>query len=131
MIKNNRSFEGVVAYAKLGETLKEQHRRFTTELLAGSMQDTLWKPDGSQASSVIIRKEIWIKIGGKGDGPGDGTRYPVFYVHNFLDSATATPSAICQTYRKRPLRTLRGAMRGPRSTSPPPSPAVNGSRLIK
>ncbi|MFA6953608.1 MAG: hypothetical protein WC270_03395 [Patescibacteria group bacterium] len=49
----------------------------------------LWKPDGTQASSIFIRKEIWLNINGKGDGLGDGTLYPVFHLYNYLDPSTA------------------------------------------
>jgi hypothetical protein len=106
-------FQGVVAYAKPGETLREQHKRFATELVAGSMQDSLWKPDGNQASSVVIRKEIWLNINGKGDGLGDGMRYPVFHVYNYLDSSKAiSPDAGCRVNPlNKPYRTLRGALR--------------------
>ncbi|MDD5291377.1 MAG: hypothetical protein PHZ04_04695 [Patescibacteria group bacterium] len=112
MSKKSCSFQGVVAYAKPGEIPKEQYRRFATELVAGSMSDSLWKPDGSQASSIVIRKEIWINIGGKGDGLGDGTMYPVFHVYNYLDPSVTIPGWGCLVNpHKKPFRTFRGALR--------------------
>jgi hypothetical protein len=63
---------------------------FPTELREDQMTVAFFlAPDGHQASSVVIRKEIWINIDGRGDGLGDGTRYPVFHVYNYLDPSKA------------------------------------------
>jgi hypothetical protein len=112
MARKKSSFQGVVAYAKPGESREEQYRRFATELVAGSMQDGLWKLNGTQAASVKIVKEIWLNVDGKGDGRGDGSMYPVFHVYNYLDPSVTIPDSGCRVNRReKPYLTLRGALR--------------------
>ena len=50
-----------------------------------------WKPDGSQAAVVTIVREIWCNINGRGDGLGDGVKYPVFHLFGF-DTSRALSS---------------------------------------
>ncbi|MBI3420779.1 MAG: hypothetical protein HY006_01825 [Candidatus Sungbacteria bacterium] len=79
---------------KKGETLET----FPASLQADRYGvSCLWKPDGSQAATIWIVKEIWLNIGGKGDGRGDGSRYPVFHIYNYLDPSRAhSPDSGCR-----------------------------------
>ncbi len=49
----------------------------------------LWAPDGSRASSIVIRKEIWINIGTHPEVSKDRIQYPVFFVYNSIDPSKA------------------------------------------
>lgn len=48
----------------------------------------LWSLDGSRGSTIVIRKEIWIDIGGQ----RDCVEFPVFFIYNYMD-----PSKACST----------------------------------
>lgn len=57
----------------------------------------LWAPDGSNASSIIIRKEIWLNIGAPEGVPKDCVQYPVFFVYNYFDPSKAcAPDVGCR-----------------------------------
>lgn len=64
----------------------EQLELFPTELRPDSMTVAyLWRRDRHQGSMVQVVKEIWNNIGGRGNGLGDGSRYPVFHVCDGLN----------------------------------------------
>ncbi len=47
----------------------------------------LWAPDGSRGSPIVIRKEIWLNVGGLQGVPKDRLQYPVFFVFDPFDSS--------------------------------------------
>lgn len=82
------------------KTIHSELDRFATELKPDDYTlALLWKPDGSQAASIVIRKEVWLNTGPR-DFPGipsDQLKFPVFHLYNYLDPSTAiTPTSGCR-----------------------------------
>lgn len=103
-IANSGTYSNARAYLLSSETQEQRYQRFATELRPGTMQDTLWRPDGSHASSIVIRKELAIVLYPHFE------RIPVFYVYNYLDySRTITDTG----YRvnKQPIFKFSKALR--------------------
>jgi hypothetical protein len=56
----------------------------------------LWRPDGSQAASIVVVKEIWANIGNRPDIPVDVFQYPVFHLYNYVDSTKSKSGTGCR-----------------------------------
>lgn len=75
------------------KTINALTSAFATELVADQWITTcLWKPDGSQASSIVIVKEIWFNISGRFSDIPAGETFPAFHVYNYLDPSVAYSS---------------------------------------
>ncbi len=81
---------------------------FATDLVGDQLVIAfLWKPDGSQASSILIRKEIrynWERAAGRPEG-----HYPVFFVYNHVDPSKTIPMCGCRV-NKEPILDLEQAI---------------------
>jgi len=84
--------KGGFANPKPGEPKRKQKERFLTELAPGALTFVLWEAEGGGASTIKIEKEIHINIDGKGDGLGDGRKYPVYHVRNNAAGRYSDPS---------------------------------------
>ena len=73
---------------------------------------SLWKPDGSQSSSVIIRKEIWINIGSSRpiEVPKNCLEYPVFFIYNYLDPSQSFADNVGCRVNKEPILDFQKAL---------------------
>ena len=71
---------------------------FSTELDSDKVSRWgLWDPEGTKMSSIVIVKEVWINLNGEHDDKGDGMRYPVFHVFNYIDPSRAcSPESGCR-----------------------------------
>ncbi|MEK7641629.1 MAG: hypothetical protein AAB365_01390 [Patescibacteria group bacterium] len=67
----------------------------------------LWNRHGTQASSIVIRKEIWIRLEKK---PGEDWKYPVFFVYNYFEYGMTVPNCGCRVNEK-PFHTLAEALK--------------------
>jgi hypothetical protein len=70
----------------------------------------LWRPDGSIAMSITIRKEIWINLGSRPEVPKGKLQYPVFFVYNYLDSTQAFAADAGCRVNKEPIFDFRAAL---------------------
>ncbi len=72
----------------------------------------LWAPDGSQASSIVIRKEIWLNYGShpKEGVPKDCLWYPVFFVYNYFDPSKAFAEDAGCRINKEPIFNFKRAL---------------------
>ena len=85
--------------------------RFAEELCPDQYLVTfLWTPDGSQASSITIRKEVWINMGHRSGVPKDRLQYLVFFVYNGLDPSKACSSDAGCRVNKEPILNFTEAL---------------------
>lgn len=79
------------------KTINPMTVAFATDLKPDCWGTTyLWRPDGKMASSIMIRKEVWLNIGRRPELPPDCLEYPVFFVYNYLDPSKAhSPDSGC------------------------------------
>jgi phage FluMu protein Com len=71
----------------------------------------LWKPDGSHASTIIIRKEIWFNIGTRKEVAKDCLQYPAFFVYNHIDPSKAFASTAGCRVNKEPIFNFEEALK--------------------
>lgn len=86
---------------------------FATELVPDTYSVVyLWSPDGSQGSTIIIRKEIWLNIGDRIKGVPKGCcQFPVFFIYNYLDPSRAcSPDSGCRVNAE-PILDFKRALR--------------------
>jgi hypothetical protein len=70
----------------------------------------LWAPDGGHASSIVIRKEIWLNVGNKVQLPEGQWQYPVFFLYNYLDPSKAFANDVGCRVNKEPFLDFNEAL---------------------
>lgn len=70
----------------------------------------LWTRDGSQASSILIRKEVWLNLDYRSTVPESPSHYPVFFVYNYMDPSRAFASDVGCRVNMEPLLNFQSAL---------------------